>query len=833
MINRKSLFWATTALCGGLMLAGTASAQSTGTAEAELGDVVVTTLRGPRNIDGIIAAENVGKTRSTVTQEYIATQAAGQTINETLNLVPGMNFTNNDPYGSSGGNIRLHGFDGNRIAQTFDGMPLNDSGNYALYTNQQLDGELISAATVNTGTTDADSPTASATGGTINISSITPSTDFGGWVKGSLGDFDYRRIMGFVNTGEVGPWGTRAWFAYSDQSYDKFKGLGELNKTQYNAKFYQPLGDNGDFVSLAFHWNRNRNNSYNGPSLYANPDGSLRSDVDTSPFGWDVDRLPTYIAPTFTNGVADVDVNGTGYYGLQINPSDTGNIRGQSRFTLAPGLRLTVDPSFQYVLANGGSQQAVLGESSALVRGSQTTGGIDLNGDGDTLDSVRVMTPSNTHTQRYGLISSLIWDFADNQSVRVAYTYDRARHRQTGAYGMIDFSDPSSPRFADPFGGRGNEDNQIENLDGYYLRARDRLSYAELNQVAAEYRGSFFDDQLRLSLGVRAPFFKREMNQYCYSARGSSSVSCTSQNVTVSPTSTANYTYYRIGTSSTDYIAPYSREVKFDDILPNVNATWRFDDANSVYASYAESLTLPRTDNLYTVLYNDAGDLVSPILAPEKSKTYDVGYRYATSTLIAQASVWYTQFENRILTAYDPETNISTDRNVGDVDMMGFDAQVGFSPIESLSLYASASYNDSEIQSDYASSATTVIPVGGKSLVETPDWTFGLSAQYEMGPFNLGVQAKYVGERWLTDVNDLAVPSYTTVNADARFDLGYFGFEGSEFAINVINLFNERYYGSLGTGINALPVAGLNGVSGLFASVGAPRTVQASIRYSF
>ena len=34
--------------------------------------------------------------------------------------------------------------------------------------------------------------------------------------------------------------------------------------------------------------------------------------------------------------------------------SNTGNIRGQSRFTIADGLILTVDPTYQYVLANGG-----------------------------------------------------------------------------------------------------------------------------------------------------------------------------------------------------------------------------------------------------------------------------------------------------------------------------------------------------------------------------------------------------------------------------------------------------------------------------------------------
>ena len=50
---------------------------------------------------------------------------------------------------------------------TFDGVPLNDSGNYALFTNQMLDSELIDRVDVNLGTTDVDSPTASATGGTV------------------------------------------------------------------------------------------------------------------------------------------------------------------------------------------------------------------------------------------------------------------------------------------------------------------------------------------------------------------------------------------------------------------------------------------------------------------------------------------------------------------------------------------------------------------------------------------------------------------------------------------------------------------------------------------
>ena len=50
------------------------------------------------------------------------------------------------------------------------------------------------------------------------------------------------------------------------------------------------------------------------------------------------------------------------------------------------------------------------------------------------------------------------------------------------------------------------------------------------------------------------------------------------------------------------FIAPYSDEVKFDDILPNVGLTWRATDSQQLYLSYAEGLSAPRTDNLYSVV---------------------------------------------------------------------------------------------------------------------------------------------------------------------------------------------------------------------------------------
>lgn len=833
MTLRKQLFWATTALMSSLFMAETASAQSTGTAAVEVDQVVVTGRRGPRTIDGAMVAETVGKSRSTITQEFIDTQASGQTINEILNLVPGMSFTNNDAYGASGGNIRLHGFDGPRISQTFDGMPMNDSGNYSLYTNQQLDSELIGSASVNTGTTDVDSPTASASGGTINLSSINPAAEFGGRIKGSLGDNSFQRVFAQVDTGEIGPWGTSAWFAYSDQSYDKFKGMGDLSKTQYNFKVFQPIRDNGDFVSLAGHWNRNRNNNYGDLQLQRNADGSagLANGVT-----WNSDFDNKYAAPTYVNGQTDSDDNANRYWALRQNPSDTGNLRAQSRFTLREGLIFTFDPSFQYTLATGGSGQYVMAESEAARKdakdtswmalvGSSGAGGVDLNGDGDILDRVRVHSTNNTHTQRYGISSSLIWKMTDTQTLRAAYTLDDARHRQTGLNSQIDFSNPSEPRFFDPFAGLRDKEHRIVNQDGYEIRSRDRLSYATLNQFAIEYAGRFLEDTLRVNVGVRAPFFKREMNQNCYSQSKSSTVVCTTEKEIANANGTVSFAGRNSSSGRPiEFIKPYSREVKFDDILPNINVSWNFTGAHSVYGSFAQSLTLPRTDNLYTVFFDANGGITSPITEPEKTTTYDLGYRYQTGVLMASANVWYTKFDNRIVSRYDQDLGVSFDSNVGDVDLYGFDSQIGWSPIEGLSLYATASYTDSEIANDYLD-GTTVIKTGGKSLTETPDWTFGGRIQYETGPLQVGAQVKYTGERWVTDENDMYTEAYTVVNADAKFDLGYFGYKNSSIALRVVNLFDEKYFGSISGAYNASQKT--------YAYRGAPRTIQATVTYAF
>lgn len=803
-MNMKNFALATTALVGCLVAANGAMAQSTGTEAVEQ---VVVTASTVRNQNGAIVAQTVPKSRVSITQEFIGRQIPGQTVLDSLNLLPGVNFTNNDSYGSAGGDINIRGFDSQRVALLQDGIPLNDSGNYAIYPNQQLDSELIGKIDVNQGTTDVDSPTAAAAGGTMNYVTRKPYNDFGVTVEGQVGEENFRRFFGVIDTGQVGPWGTSAWFSYANAKNDVFNGPGKIHKKQYNARIYQPIGDNGDFVSLIANYNENRNNFINRMSLAA-----FQSNTG-------VGYLESTCARPTPGAGAQIETNPGTCYKYNINPSNTGNLRGQSLFHIGDNIIFTADPYFQYTLANGGGRALFredgTGTNNGLVRGSALTGALDINGDGDTLDTVLVYAPNTTNTRRYGITSSLIWKFSENQSVRAAYTYDDAHHRQTGEYTRFD----QNMNPTDVFGGKDGYGEPIKTADGGILRRRDRISVATLNQFSAEYRGRFMEDKMLVNVGLRAPFFKRDLNNFCYQADTFTAYCSTQTPTAIAGSDDGNgQTLVNLpGQGTTQYGRPRKFSRKYDDVLPNVGVSYELAKHQSVYASYAETISVPRTDDLYD------RKLTSP--NPETTKAIDFGYRFQSPTVLFAASVYQNKFANRIERAFNEQDNIAFSINVGDVVYKGFDAQLGFKPEEYLSFYASFSYIDTELKENIPGTTLgSVLPTKGKEVYETPKYQGGVSVDWDITEaLSVGARVKIVGERWTNLTNTEKAPGYSLVNVDARYKLDALGLKDTYFQVNVRNLFNERYLGDLavnpsGTGLG---------------QPGAPRTVVATIHARF
>ena len=902
-----------------IIIAPTAAfAQSTGTVDFDKDAIVVTGTR-VQQVGGVQAPDS-SKAKAVLTQEIISRSSPGQSILDTINLVPGVSFQNNDAYGSSGGTLNIRGFDASRISLTFDGIPLNDSGNYAIFSNQQLDPELIEQVNVNLGTTDVDSPTASAVGGTVNYRTRNPYKKFGGRFALSGGEFNFFRYFASLDTGEFGPFGTRAFITASHAENDlPFNNYGKVNKKQFNAKVYQPIGNNGDFVSVAGNYNENRNNFFGSVPLRVDTTQSPVTPLNVAPRvvgSGTTNRFPTTAGERFYNinypcttatpvtetvpqisaaGYRDPDAPNTcgTEFDRRYNPSNTGNIRINSRFTLAPGVVLTVDPSYQYVKANGGgtvtarefgfdtnptgttsrSNCATTLVNSATVNcvpgyfgGSPYFGGVDLNGDGDRLDTVTLIAPSQTRTRRYGLIAGLRWEINPNNTVRVTYSHDRANHRQTGE--VIGLRTSGEPLDVFPV------NNPLVDANGNALQKRDRQSYAILDQVSGEYRGDF--GPLTATVGLRAPYFKRDLQNNCFTSSASGFVECTGN-----PALNA-----QLGAFNPTYSPPGRRVLKYHKLLPNIGLTYDFTRNVSAFANYAKGLSVPSTDSLYNAFFfPENTPQARP--APETTDSFDGGLRYRSSKIQAQLSGWYTKFNNRLASAYDPELNQTVYRNLGSVTKYGVDGSVSYSPIPQFTAYVFGSYLKSKIKDNIQ---TGVLPAGvtcdsvdpttttglrncaftaGRRESGSPVYTYGVSAVGRIGPVDLGVTAKRTGKRYVFDDNravfagdigtanstsiyGAAAPAYWLVNLDARINGKLIGAPKTFIQFNAYNVFNKLYVGGFGGGLNqatstrtvaavpatpttpAIPAQTLQTYGAPpFVQIGAPRTLSASINFEF
>ncbi|MEG3165501.1 TonB-dependent receptor [Sphingomonas sp. PB2P19] len=817
IVSFKRALWG----CSLCIVASPASAQSTSTRDFD--EIVITGKTADAGVGGVVLPAT-SKAKVALDATFIQHETPGQSINDTINMLPGVSFQNNDPYGSAGGTLSIRGFDGSRVSQMWDGFPLNDTGNYAIYSNQQLDPELIGQVTVSLGSTDVDSPSASATGSTVNYTTRIPSEDFHVNVAGSAGDYDFMRVFGVVDTGVFTKFGTRAFISASKSTNDVvFTDAGKIDKTQINAKIYQPIGSNGDFISLAGHYNRNINNFFGSVPL-----SNTGVNVGTG----SGNRFPQTKDERFYdvgNCVSSAGVAcGLTAYDYRYNPSKTANLRLNSRFTLSDKLTATVDAAYSHTLANGGGT-ATAQEGSTTIGGQSVAGyvgstpyfgGVDLNGDGDTRDAVIVSAPSTTETNRYLLNLGLRYDFSDTQTVRVGYSLDYGRHRQTGELTTINANGLATTPFPST--------DALLDATGTALQKRDRFSKAILNQGFGEYRGRFFDSKLTVTGGVRVPFFKRDLTNYCFTTSASGALICSGQNAATDAIIAAAYPNYQ---------GPQNRVFDYSRVLPSAGVVYQIAAPFAIFGNYSKGMQVPGTDNLYNAFYYAPGTTGAKAASPETTDNFDLGLRYQQGRFQAQASGWYTVFHDRLASSYDLETNTTIYRNLGTVHKYGVDGSISYRPVDQLTLYAFGSYLKSKILDDVQATATTTYLTAGKREAGAPNYTFGGRAEGDAGPVRIGIEAKRTGARYVNDQNLPVViggvqvygakaPAYTLVNLDARVSLKPLGLNDQTFLqLNVTNLFDKLYVGGFSgtSATNALT----------YAQIGAPRAVSATFNMGF
>ncbi|QGZ38578.1 iron complex outermembrane receptor protein [Pseudoduganella flava] len=260
--------------------------------------------------------------------------------------------------------------------------------------------------------------------------------------------------------------------------------------------------------------------------------------------------------------------------------------------------------------------------------------------------------------------------------------------------------------------------------------------------------------------------------------------------------------------------------------LPQVGVTYQLSQNDELFASGAKNMRSYQPGVNGPFSQTRAGYALSIAnLKPETSNTFDLGMRFKRNAVQGSVAVYYADFKDRqlgIATCAGIVGCAGTVVNVGKVATRGIEALAVWKIAPSLSWFNTATYNDSQYKSNYTDNGK-LVATDGKQVVDAPKKMFNTELAYDANGYFARLGAKYTDKRYYTYLNDASVPSYWLANLAAGYKFGAVAMlKDVTFQVNVTNLFDKSYFGSIGT--NGFSTSDPQGTSVTLQN-GAPRQV--------
>ncbi len=681
------------------------------------------------------------KTETTVKEKELqrGTGAGGVNVFRAIELTPSLNVQTDDAYGLGGGSVRLRGFDNTQIGISIDDMPLNDSGNFAIYPHEYADVENLESITIERGAVSKKSPFYTEVGGAIRIRTKPPANEFGITIFPKFGTNEFRKYFFRVDTGRL-PFGIRAFGSYSHTEADKWKGPGKHPdfRDHYTIGITQNLGR----LFWEFYYDKNTQLNY----FYRGLNYQQAQNLDQFRR---FDYSPSLIFPG-GNGLVHnnqtIRDNNVAYYKFYKNPYDNQQLRANVELDITNWLKLTFKPYMW------------------IGRGSGTSATTFTSG-GNTYIAFR---ESFNYTDRPGAILNLNFKSSYGEFT-LGYWYERAELKQW---------QPSFPVRVQP--------------DGFYTLLINtlgtpsfRYNYIQKTITTTNTPFIFYEapellGRLDINAGIRFAQVKREFTNY---------------NTTGLPYMPEDDIFDHPNLTKDPRLS-YSKTYR--KVLFNFGVGYKLTDHIYPYFAFSQNFRVP-PNFIGTIPNNVDAQFVINQLKPEESVNYDLGVRFDFDKLYVVPAIYYTDYKNRLIRIADPnDPNLVYLRNAGKVKAYGFELEVGAKPFKDLSLYGSYSYNVAEFKDDCTTLSTgnPVCGISGNQVPDTPKHMFKLGIDYRIFGFNIRPSLQYIGSRYGTVDNKQKVSSYTLINlsVDRRITKNF------TLYFDVINLTDKKYIGRISPG---------------------------------
>ncbi|NPD67188.1 TonB-dependent receptor [Lichenicola cladoniae] len=469
----------TTAVAG---LADSALAQATPAGPAEA--VTVIGNAGHKTADGVTGLQPGGglikiqvapKSISTVTKDYILKQAPASSPFMLVQLLPGANVAEVDPWGLSGGSLSLRGLDNTEMAFIWEGMPIADVGVYTTYPSEFADTENLDELTLQQGSSNIDTPTINGSGGLFTFHDRDPTDKFGGLIDYGYGSYKYNREFARVDTGLIGNSGIKAFVSISNQHDRSWRGPGGPDdRLHTDWKLVKEWGE-GNRVALVGAYQSAVQNSYTSPTLAQ----------------WGAQGRSFNFDGTYTYG-------DTNYWKLNRNPYHNFEMSAPMHFRLTNRLTADVTPYMWHGYGNG-------------------TIAIPLPTDGNLLGTEPVNQSLNLANAQDGSAPVLL-AFQDNQyrsGLSTKLNYQVGNNRLYAGW-WFDYSNDHDYQTFSPVSLKGEPssiwgDQEIVKLaDGRPYLGQDIQTVTTINTLFLGDEFGLFNNRLKIDAGFKEAIIRRD-----------------------------------------------------------------------------------------------------------------------------------------------------------------------------------------------------------------------------------------------------------------------------------------------------------------------------------
>ncbi len=696
-----------------------------------------------------------GETRQVqrITVQDVPVLPPGTSIQKLLNRIPGVNVQSNDAFGANeeSQTISLRGFNGTRLGYTLDGLPLGDNA-YGNYNGLNISRALIAE---NFGGVELASGIGSL--GTASTSNL------GGTVQ--YYSDDPSTVMGGRVAQTVGSDANRRTYLRVDTG-------------EHNGFSAYLSGINAKADMWARPESPTSTRQFNGKAVYQFDGGKLTAFVDTSRtsqadyaylsksgmargLGWDWNLY----APDWNRALAAAYC-ATATYDASRCAFSGGVDNVDDAYYQSRALR---DDNLYYVAGDFAPNDAISLHTQLYHHENAGQGHWWAPGQASNPGTAQALPISirstNYSINRTGGIASLGWNLGPHH-LEAGLWYEKNDHHVERNFYWIDGPVDDDTFLRDP-------DRRLFSQD-YVITTR---------QLYLQGSFKFLDGRLSVDVGAKSP------------------------STTMSARETA-------GIAVESPVATGTLKAR-KSLLPQGGLSWRLAEGQEVFLSYAENIAAFQGGGAGGPLLvtQAAFDATRGNLEPEKSRTFEGGYRLVRDTFEASAVAYDVTFDNRLL-SLNPCPGIQqgtsaacTTRfyNVGSVSSRGGELTFIWKPNAHFQWYNSASFNRSTYDDDYLQNGVT-IATEGKSTVDTPKRMFASEISWAYAGWNLNLRGKYTGQRYYTYTNDQGFGGYTSFDAGAGYDFGQVSaLQSLKLSLNVTNLTDKRYASNLTAFANSDP----------------------------